>query len=176
PTRRARTAERRARLPARPAAASPPAGSPRPPRRRAAGSGARRWRRGARAGGPCAARVDASRGECAVLSSAPPSLQHSDANNVSYHAKTRLDGYCLDAYDAPAMRWPCRHRRFRRNAMNTRKWLTAAATVLIAGGAHAADVAYPAKPVRIMVGANAGGGTDIIARMLAEKFQLALKQ
>ena len=60
--------------------------------------------------------------------------------------------------------------------MNTRKWLTAAATVLIAGGAHAADVAYPAKPVRIMVGANAGGGTDIIARMLAEKFQLALKQ
>ena len=28
---------------------------------------------------------------------------------------------------------------------------------------------YPNKPVRIMVGANAGGGTDIIARMLAEK-------
>jgi tripartite-type tricarboxylate transporter receptor subunit TctC len=28
---------------------------------------------------------------------------------------------------------------------------------------------YPTKPVRIMVGANAGGGTDIIARMLAEK-------
>ncbi|MEN9539894.1 MAG: hypothetical protein RLZZ126_2129 [Pseudomonadota bacterium] len=30
--------------------------------------------------------------------------------------------------------------------------------------------AYPSKSVRIMVGANAGGGTDIIARMLAEKF------
>lgn len=28
---------------------------------------------------------------------------------------------------------------------------------------------YPSKPVRMMVGANAGGGTDIIARMLAEK-------
>ena len=28
---------------------------------------------------------------------------------------------------------------------------------------------YPSKPVRLMVGANAGGGTDIIARMLAEK-------
>lgn len=29
---------------------------------------------------------------------------------------------------------------------------------------------YPTKPVKIMVGASAGGGTDIIARMLAEKF------
>jgi len=35
---------------------------------------------------------------------------------------------------------------------------------------------YPAKPVRIMVGANAGGGTDIIARVLAEKYQAALGQ
>jgi len=35
--------------------------------------------------------------------------------------------------------------------------------------------AYPAKPVRIMVGASAGGGTDIIARMLAEKFSDAFK-
>jgi tripartite-type tricarboxylate transporter receptor subunit TctC len=29
---------------------------------------------------------------------------------------------------------------------------------------------WPTKPVKIMVGASAGGGTDIIARMLAEKF------
>jgi tripartite-type tricarboxylate transporter receptor subunit TctC len=35
--------------------------------------------------------------------------------------------------------------------------------------------AYPTKPVRIMVGANAGGGTDIIARMLAEKMADGLK-
>jgi len=35
--------------------------------------------------------------------------------------------------------------------------------------------AYPSKPVRIMVGANAGGGTDIIARMLAEKMGEAFK-
>lgn len=34
---------------------------------------------------------------------------------------------------------------------------------------------YPVKPVRIMVGANAGGGTDIIARMLAEKMAEGLK-
>ncbi|WP_396434164.1 Bug family tripartite tricarboxylate transporter substrate binding protein [Limnohabitans sp.] len=34
---------------------------------------------------------------------------------------------------------------------------------------------YPTKPVRIMVGANAGGGTDIIARMLAEKLGEAFK-
>jgi tripartite-type tricarboxylate transporter receptor subunit TctC len=35
---------------------------------------------------------------------------------------------------------------------------------------------YPAKPVRILVGANAGGGTDIIARMLGEKFSETFKQ
>jgi tripartite-type tricarboxylate transporter receptor subunit TctC len=39
-----------------------------------------------------------------------------------------------------------------------------------------AQTAYPTKPVRIMVGANAGGGTDIIARMLAEKFSETFKQ
>ena len=36
--------------------------------------------------------------------------------------------------------------------------------------------AWPAKPARIMVGASPGGGTDIIARLLAEKFQAALGQ
>jgi len=35
---------------------------------------------------------------------------------------------------------------------------------------------WPAKPVRIMVGASAGGGTDIIARMLAEKYQAVFGQ
>jgi len=42
--------------------------------------------------------------------------------------------------------------------------------------ATAADTPYPGKPVRILVGANAGGGTDVIARMLAEKFADGLKQ
>ncbi len=41
--------------------------------------------------------------------------------------------------------------------------------------AQAVD-AYPIRPVRILVGANAGGGTDVIARMLAEKFAEGLKQ
>ena len=35
---------------------------------------------------------------------------------------------------------------------------------------------YPSKPVRIMVGASPGGGTDIIARMLGDKFADGLKQ
>jgi tripartite-type tricarboxylate transporter receptor subunit TctC len=35
---------------------------------------------------------------------------------------------------------------------------------------------YPMKPVRIMVGASPGGGTDIIARMLGDKFAESLKQ
>jgi tripartite-type tricarboxylate transporter receptor subunit TctC len=42
--------------------------------------------------------------------------------------------------------------------------------------APAAAQNYPAKPVRIMVGASPGGGTDIIARMLADKFGEAFKQ
>ena len=38
-----------------------------------------------------------------------------------------------------------------------------------------AQTAYPTKPVKLMVGAGAGGGTDIIARMLAEKMTDSLK-
>jgi len=35
---------------------------------------------------------------------------------------------------------------------------------------------WPTKPVRIMVGASPGGGTDIIARMLADKYQAVFGQ
>jgi tripartite-type tricarboxylate transporter receptor subunit TctC len=38
-----------------------------------------------------------------------------------------------------------------------------------------AQAAYPTKPVRLMVGASAGGGTDIVARMLADKFAESMK-
>lgn len=38
-----------------------------------------------------------------------------------------------------------------------------------------AQTPYPTKTVRLMVGANAGGGTDIVARMLAEKLVESMK-
>jgi len=58
----------------------------------------------------------------------------------------------------------------------TARALLAALALTLAGLAAAADAPYPARPVRILVGANAGGGTDVIARMLAEKFADGLKQ
>jgi len=56
----------------------------------------------------------------------------------------------------------------------TRLFATALAALAIALPVAAQD--YPTKPVRIMVGANAGGGTDVIARMLGEKFAETFKQ
>ena len=56
----------------------------------------------------------------------------------------------------------------------TRLAILAIAALLAATPAAAQN--YPVRPVRIMVGASPGGGTDIIARMLAEKFGEAFKQ
>lgn len=58
-----------------------------------------------------------------------------------------------------------------------RKTFAAAVVAMAAGLALPtwAQTAFPSKPVRLMVGAGAGGGTDIIARMLAEKFTEGLK-
>jgi tripartite-type tricarboxylate transporter receptor subunit TctC len=59
----------------------------------------------------------------------------------------------------------------------TRRLLVGAATaILLATTGGVAAQAYPNKPVRIMVGAPPGGGTDVIARMLADKFGESLKQ
>ena len=59
----------------------------------------------------------------------------------------------------------------------TRRLLVGAATaILLATAGGVAAQAYPNKPVRIMVGAPPGGGTDVIARMLADKFGESLKQ
>jgi len=46
---------------------------------------------------------------------------------------------------------------------------------LLAANAQTTPAPYPAKTVRLMVGASAGGGTDIIARMLADKMAESLK-
>jgi len=54
--------------------------------------------------------------------------------------------------------------------------LIAAALAALAVALPVAAQDYPTKPVRIMVGANAGGGTDVIARMLGEKLAESLKQ
>jgi tripartite-type tricarboxylate transporter receptor subunit TctC len=58
-----------------------------------------------------------------------------------------------------------------------RKTFTAALIAAAAALAMpaSAQTAFPTKPVRLMVGAGPGGGTDIIARMLAEKFAEGLK-
>jgi tripartite-type tricarboxylate transporter receptor subunit TctC len=52
----------------------------------------------------------------------------------------------------------------------------AALTLSLAAGAPALAQAWPDKPLRIMVGASPGGGTDILARMLADKFAADFKQ
>ena len=53
------------------------------------------------------------------------------------------------------------------------KWTVLLGTLLasLATDCAAQAATWPTKPVKIMVGASAGGGTDIIARMLAEKYQ-----
>jgi len=55
--------------------------------------------------------------------------------------------------------------------------LTLAALGLgLAASAPAFAQAWPDKPLRIMVGASPGGGTDILARMLGEKFAADFRQ
>ena len=61
-----------------------------------------------------------------------------------------------------------------------RRCLTAAVTAatsvaLMFSASNALAQSFPQKPVKLMVGASAGGGTDIIARMLAEKMADGLK-
>jgi tripartite-type tricarboxylate transporter receptor subunit TctC len=50
------------------------------------------------------------------------------------------------------------------------------ALALIAMHAHGADVVYPVKPVRVIVPFAPGGGTDLIARALAQKLAEAWGQ
>ncbi len=57
-----------------------------------------------------------------------------------------------------------------------KKFNVVVATALMLAAFTVAAQTYPARPVKIMVGANAGGGTDIIARMLADKYQASMGQ
>ena len=60
--------------------------------------------------------------------------------------------------------------------MNHTSILSVCLTSLLAVGTALAQEYPLAKPVKILVGATAGGGTDILARMLADKFGQAMKQ
>src|SRR3954471_1928487 len=54
--------------------------------------------------------------------------------------------------------------------------LAAGAVALPAASRIASALAYPAKPVRIIVPSEAGGGTDISARVLADRLSRSLGQ
>jgi tripartite-type tricarboxylate transporter receptor subunit TctC len=60
-----------------------------------------------------------------------------------------------------------------------RRWLFAAATVVASGAygapAFAAD-SYPTKPVRLIVPYSAGGGSDVVARIVGQKLTETLGQ
>jgi tripartite-type tricarboxylate transporter receptor subunit TctC len=56
-----------------------------------------------------------------------------------------------------------------------KKQFTLIVAIVFCAVSALAQTAYPSKPVKLMVGAGAGGGTDIIARMLAEKMSESLK-
>ena len=63
-----------------------------------------------------------------------------------------------------------------RSTLFTTSVATLLAVALPVASVAQSATTYPSKPVRLMVGASAGGGTDIIARMLAEKFAAAFKE
>jgi tripartite-type tricarboxylate transporter receptor subunit TctC len=62
--------------------------------------------------------------------------------------------------------------------LNRRKFMTSAAALAAAGALQpsAAQAAYADHPIRILVGYAAGGGVDIVARLVSDPMQKALNQ
>lgn len=60
--------------------------------------------------------------------------------------------------------------------MTRRAWLGAAALAAACTGTSAWAQAYPSKPIKIVVPFAAGGATDVLARVLAEKMTVGLGQ
>ena len=48
--------------------------------------------------------------------------------------------------------------------------------VLVQSGAVSAQVGYPAKPIRIVIGTPAGGGSEVMARLVSQGFMQAWGQ
>ncbi len=61
-------------------------------------------------------------------------------------------------------------------AHSTRSILACVFTLAVTPMSHAQDDGFPRKPVRIIVPFAAGGSTDVVARILADKLALELKQ
>ncbi|MBT2322057.1 tripartite tricarboxylate transporter substrate binding protein [Variovorax paradoxus] len=62
-------------------------------------------------------------------------------------------------------------------SLNRRAWLCAAASALALGAGSAAHAqAYPNKPIKMVVPFAAGGGTDVLARVIGEKLSAGLGQ
>ena len=50
------------------------------------------------------------------------------------------------------------------------------ALIAFAGGVHAQNSGYPNRPIKMLVGFAAGGGTDVAARVVAQKMSEILGQ
>jgi tripartite-type tricarboxylate transporter receptor subunit TctC len=70
----------------------------------------------------------------------------------------------------------CRDTRARRHAFRDRRFaaLAAMTLALLCTGAHAQT--WPSKPVRVIVPFPPGGGTDVIGRILSQRFSTAFGQ